>query len=108
LHLLIGRLLIANRVNKEVVEDIFQVTDHFNRGHDLIQQTAEQVRVATLNLEAGRRAHQSTAFAAATQYFKQGIAILPKQAWQNHYALIFALTSERGVCECLVGHFEKS
>ncbi|MEG4235167.1 AAA family ATPase [Microcoleus sp. Pol11C3] len=108
-HLQIGRLLLANVSAEELPEKIFEIVDHLNLAWELITDESERVELARLNLEAGKKAKASTAYAAALeQYFTTGIEMLPGDAWQEHYDLTFSLYRERSECEYLCGNFEKA
>jgi len=108
-HLQIGRLLLANVSAEQLPEKIFEIVDHLNLAWELITDESERVELARLNLEAGRKAKASTAYAAALeQYFTTGIEMLPGDAWQEHYDLTFSLYRERSECEYLCGNFEKA
>ncbi|HIK12160.1 MAG TPA: AAA family ATPase [Oscillatoriaceae cyanobacterium M33_DOE_052] len=108
-HLQIGRLLLGKVSESELLERIFEIVDHLNLGWALISDESERVELGRLNLEAGRKAKASTAYAAALeQYFSRGIEILPAAAWQTHYDLTFSLYRERSECEYLCGNFEQA
>ncbi|MEG4250242.1 AAA family ATPase [Microcoleus sp. Pol10D4] len=108
-HLQIGRLLLANVSSEELPEKIFEIVDHLNLAWELITDEPERVELARLNLEAGKKAKASTAYAAALeQYFTTGIEMLPGDAWQEHYDLTFSLYRERSECEYLCGNFDKA
>jgi predicted ATPase/serine phosphatase RsbU (regulator of sigma subunit)/tRNA A-37 threonylcarbamoyl transferase component Bud32 len=108
-HLQIGRLLLANISAEALPEKIFEIVDHLNLAWELITDESERVELARLNLEAGKKAKASTAYAAALeQYFTTGIEMLPENAWQDHYDLTFGLYRERSECEYLCGNFDKA
>ena len=108
-HLQIGRLLLANLSIEERSEKIFEIVDHLNIGRELITDEPELVKLAQLNLEAGKKAKESTAYAAAlAQYFTPGIEILPVDTWKKHYDLTFNLYRERSECEYLCRNFDKA
>ncbi|HEY9674519.1 MAG TPA: AAA family ATPase [Waterburya sp.] len=108
-HLQIGRLLLANLSTEERSEKIFEIVDHLNVGRELIIDEPELVKLAQLNLEAGKKAKESTAYAAAlAQYFTPGIEVLPVDTWKNHYDLTFNLYRERSECEYLCRNFDKA
>ncbi|MEG3923423.1 MULTISPECIES: AAA family ATPase [unclassified Microcoleus] len=108
-HRQIGRLLLASVSAEELPEKIFEIVDHLNLAWELITDESERVELARLNLEAGKKAKASTAYAAALeQYFTTGIEMLPGDAWEKHYDLTFSLYRERSECEYLCGNFEKA
>jgi predicted ATPase/signal transduction histidine kinase len=102
-HLKIGRLFVARTVTEEIEERIFEIANQLNRGVALITAPQERVRVAELNLIAGKRAKISTAYASALEYLVAGCALLAEDSWEQRYALTFALEFERAECEFLTG-----
>jgi PAS domain S-box-containing protein len=104
-HLRIGRLLLSRTAPQETEEKIFEVVNQLNRGSELIDSLEERERVAELNVIAGKRAKTSAAYASALRYFVAGRALLPKDSWEQRYALTFALEFQRAECEFLTGDF---
>ena len=90
-HLRIGRLFAARTPPEAIEENVFEIVSQLNRGAALITTPAEREKLAELNLLAGRRAKVATAFAMALAHFTAGEAMLPKDRWERHYALSFAL-----------------
>ena len=105
LHLRIGRLLLADADAGDSEEALFEVTDHLNRGADLIEDLQEQTRLSRLNLAAGRRARQSTAYGAAANYLAKSMKVMSPGTWETDYPLAFELANERALCEFLEGRF---
>jgi PAS domain S-box-containing protein len=102
-HLRIGRLLAARTAPEAVEENVFEIVSQLNRGAALIGAAEEREKLAELNLLAGRRAKVATAFAEALAHFSSGEAMLVDDRWERHYALSFALASQRAECEFLTG-----
>ena len=102
-HLRIGRLFTSRTPSREIEENIFEVVSQFNRGSELITLPDERERLAELNLIAGRRAKQSSAYAAALKFFALGRAQLAQDCWDRNYKLIFALELLRAECEFFTG-----
>jgi PAS domain S-box-containing protein len=102
-HLRIGRLLAARTPPEKREEMIFEIVGQLNRGADLIISAAEREQVAELNLIAGQRAKQSTAYTSALTYLAAGRALLPEDCWERCGALTFALELHRAECEFLTG-----
>ena len=107
-HLMIGRLLLDNLSSKERTERIFELADHLNQGRELITNRRERINVAKLNLEAGKKAKESTAYQAAKNYLKLGIKYLSKTSWKVEYELTLELHELRAEIEYLQGNFDKS
>lgn len=102
-HLRIGRLLAAETPPEKREERIFEVVSQFNRASHLITSDEERERVAALNLIAGRRAKNSSAYNSALKYFSTGAALLADGAWERRHELIFPLELGRAGCEFLTG-----
>jgi PAS domain S-box-containing protein len=102
-HLRIGRLFVAHTPPEKREEMIFEIVSQFNRGSALITSAAEREQVAELNLIAGKRAKQSTAYNAALTYIIAGAALLPDDCWESRRELTFALELHRAECEFLTG-----
>jgi predicted ATPase len=106
LHLRIGRLLARGMAPEKITEKIFDIANQLNQGLPLISDWVEKERVAELNLQAGRKAKASTAYASACRYLAAGMDVLAKAAWQNCYNLTLELYLERAECEILSSNLE--
>ncbi|WP_437320058.1 AAA family ATPase [Sorangium sp. So ce385] len=103
-HLRIGRLMRAQLSGESRDEDLFKVVSHCNIGAALIEDRAEQLDLARLNLAVGKRAKASMAHAAASEHFRTGLSLLGPRGWEEDYALCFALHRERAESEWLSGN----
>jgi PAS domain S-box-containing protein len=106
-HLAMGRLLLAKMTAEKLAEDLFDVVNHFNRGATLLAEDEEKLRVAAINLRAGRKAKASAAYASARAYFSIGAALLDENDWVSHHELMFGLSLEWARAELLIGNPEK-
>ncbi len=93
-HLALGRLMshTEDAQHERLFERVFQL----NRARTLIDEPAERLQVAQLNLDAGLRAAASAANDAAAEYFSVGIDFLPDDAWEKHYDLCMGLHGGHG------------
>jgi signal transduction histidine kinase/CheY-like chemotaxis protein len=107
-HLSIGRLLLNNTSLETEPEKLFKILDHLNMARSLILEPQQLLELAQLNLMAGIKAKQATAYAASLQYLVIGMSCLSEQAWEDNYDLALALHKERAGLEFLNGHFEES
>lgn len=107
-HLQIGRLLLANTSEAGRAEKLFDIVNQLNLGRGLITDVKEKVELSKLNLEAGKKAKDATAYAAAKEYFITGIVSLPGSMWETHYQLAFELHKQLAEVEYLNGNFEQS
>ncbi|AFZ09940.1 adenylate/guanylate cyclase [Oscillatoria nigro-viridis PCC 7112] len=105
-HLKIGQLLLQSSSDIETEEKIFDIVGHLNQGIELIHQLIERSALAQLNLEAGRKARNSTAYAAANIYLQTGLDLLAPQCWQTQYELTLNLYVAAAEIAYLNGDFE--
>lgn len=90
-HLKIGQLLQQNCAEIEQEEKLFDIVGHLNRGIELITQPSEREALAKLNLAAGCKARNSTAYTAARVYLQVGVELLAANCWQSKYELTLKL-----------------
>ncbi|MDF5706298.1 MAG: AAA family ATPase [Nostoc sp. S4] len=107
-HLQIGQLLIQNIPSAKQEEHIFEIVNHLNMGLQLLAQPNEQQQVAQLNLQAGRKAKNSTAYATASEYLAIAMQLLADDSWIEQYELTYAIYKERSTVEYLNGNFAQS
>ncbi|HAX79693.1 MAG TPA: serine/threonine protein kinase, partial [Cyanobacteria bacterium UBA11372] len=106
-HLKIGQQLLNNTPEAEREEKIFAIVNQLNIGVELIALQTERDELARLNLIAGRKARNSTAYAAAVGYFTMGISILAADCWQTNYQLTLNLYEEAAEAAYLALDFER-
>ena len=100
-HLRIGMLLATHTPPAKREEAIFEIVNQLNRGTHLIASIEEREWVADLNLIAGRRAKNSTAYDAALKYLRAGSALLTEETWKRNYELVFSIEYLMAECELL-------
>ncbi|MEG3927167.1 AAA family ATPase [Microcoleus sp. D3_18a_C4] len=105
-HLKIGQLLLQSSSEIETEEKLFDIVGHLNPGIELINQLSERSALAQLNLEAGRKARNSTAYAAANIYLQKGIELLTVNCWQTQYELTLNLYVAAAEIAYLNGDFD--
>ena len=105
-HLKIGQLLLENCSDRETEEKLFDIVGHLNQGIELIEQLSEREALAQLNLEAGRKARNSTAYASAKNYLQIGMDLLTANCWQNQYELTLNLYVAAAEIAYLNGDFD--
>ena len=107
-HLRIGRVLLASMTADGLAEHLFDVANQLNRGAPLLIDHDEKVRVAAIDLKAGRKAKASAAYASARAYFSAGMGLLEERDWSSQYEVAFSLWLECAECEFLTGHFDEA
>ncbi|MEH2056588.1 MAG: AAA family ATPase [Nostoc sp.] len=104
-HLKIGQLLLQNTSEIELEEKLFDIAPHLNLGIELISQASDRQALAQLNLQAGVKARNSTAYAAARVYLQTGIKLLEANCWQSQYDLTLNLYVAMAEASYLNGDF---
>lgn len=105
LHGKIGSFLLErNRLSEGT--HLFETVHHLNQALQWIDQPEQKLQLVELNLQAGLRAKQSTAYEASLQYMLQATALLEERSWEEHYSLTFHVFRERTELEYLCSHFE--
>ncbi len=90
-HLKIGQLLQQNLPEIEKDEKLFDTVGHLNLAIELMTQPREREALARLNLAAGQKARNSTAYAAARSFLQTGLELLAVDCWQIQYELTLNL-----------------
>ncbi len=107
-HLKIGRLLLQNTPSEEIEVNIFDIVNQLNIGVELLTESQQRHKLAQLNLLAGNKAKQSTAYEPALNYFNTGINILASDSWKTDYELTLSFDLERIECNYLTANFEQA
>ncbi|MDM8541373.1 AAA family ATPase [Desulfococcaceae bacterium HSG9] len=106
-HLQIGRLWLKSASAAKLEDKIFDIAGHFNHSVDLIDNQAERLRIAQLNLIAGQRAKMATAYPAAVCFLQIGRDCLPEKSWETEYDLTLRLFNEAAEAAYLSGDIEQ-
>jgi predicted ATPase/signal transduction histidine kinase len=101
LHREVGLALLAQRGGQELGDGVFEVIRHLE-GAALVLAPEERIRLAELELEAGRRSRSAMAHRSAARHFTAGQQQLPSDAWGSHRGLAWALALERAHVESLL------
>lgn len=107
-HLRIGRLLLTRLSATDVEEKVFEIVNHLNQGRAFITSQPERLRLAELNLMAGKRAKANTAYNSAIRILEAGVALIDQEAWQSNHDLCFSLSFELAECNWMCGNFDDS
>ncbi len=108
LHHRIGRHLLDVTPAGERGERIFEIVSQLDAGLDLVAPGPERTELAALNLDAGRRARQASAFDAAAGYLATGLDCLPADPWTDHEELALALHREHALASLMTGDADRA
>ncbi len=107
-HLQIGQLLLADITLDKLEEKIFTLVDHLNKGKSLLESKEEKTELAKLNLKAGKKAKEATAYTASREYLLSATEAFSERIWEDNYDLAVELYRELGQVEYLNGNFQES
>ncbi len=91
MHLRIGRLLLEREDIEKNEKYLFDITNHLNSGINLIENDHEKLSLCKLNLKAGIKAKEASAFNVSLSYLESGINLLPKNPWEKEYKTTLGL-----------------
>ncbi len=108
LHLKIGRLLLNNYKKEKREEDVFSIIEHLNGSRALISDAAEKLELAGLNLTAGEKAIQNTAYRAAIETLTIARGLLPADGWESLYSLALPVHEKLFIALSLAGNHSEA
>ncbi len=106
-HLMIGLLLQQNCSETEIEANLFDIVGNLNRAIELITHSPNRESLAQLNLRAGKKARNSTAYTAANIYLQTGIELLSPNCWETQYQLSLDLHIAAAEAAYLSGNLEQ-
>jgi PAS domain S-box-containing protein len=107
-HLTVGRLLQSTSERDQGDERLFDIVHHLNLGRALIDDPAERLTLARLDLSAGQKAKSATAHEAALGYYTAGLDMVSDELWRQDYELAFALHLDAAESQYLCGNYAVS
>ncbi len=107
IHLSIGRLLLANTIEPDLESRVFDIVQHYNLAQTLITDEAEKLQVVALNMQAADLAYGAAAFNSAQAYLETALALMPDEAWINHYDQMLKIHSQLAQILALTGDFDQ-
>ncbi|UCC52677.1 MAG: hypothetical protein JSV68_01655, partial [Anaerolineaceae bacterium] len=106
-HLEIGRLLLAATPEENLKEEIFKIVSHLNAGRALIASGSKRLDLAKLNLMAGQKAIDTSAFADGKKYVEIGLGLLGSDSWQEQYELTLSLHNKNAELATLTKQYDQ-
>lgn len=107
-HLKIGQLLLKQTSPELLSENILDIVNQLNFGIKLLTKNSEKYELVKLNLMAGKKAKNTTAYETAVKYLNIGLDLLIVNSWQSNYELTFKIYLETAETEFLNSNFEQS
>jgi predicted ATPase/DNA-binding CsgD family transcriptional regulator len=107
-HLKFGRSMLRSLHSDNAMDQLFEVVHHLNEGREYITDPMEVEQLARLNLQAGRKAKASAAYAQALELLKQGARLIETEGWSRQDALYFHLLLESTECHYFCGYMDQA
>jgi predicted ATPase/class 3 adenylate cyclase len=105
-HLSVGRLTHRHASPQERDQRLIDIVGHLNEGRRLIDDPVERKELVRLNLAAGIRSQQASAYETALSYLCIGLELLPADSWATEYDLTMSLATEYQQCAYLTKHYD--
>jgi predicted ATPase/signal transduction histidine kinase len=106
-HLKIGQLLQQYASEIVIEERLFDIVEHLNVAQSLITDPIDRQKLVELNFHAGKKARNSTAYAAANTYLQTAIELLAINCWETQYQLTLDLHVATAEAAYLAGNLAK-
>lgn len=109
-HLKIGHFMLSCFQLEAIAMDdlLFEMVHHLNRGSELITEPSEIELLASLNLQAGKRAKASAAYEQALELLEIGVQLIGSKGWSTHFDLYSNLLLESSECQYFCGYFDQA
>ncbi len=108
MHVKIGRFLLARAGGKPADRELFEITDHLNRGRKLIDTPEEILALARLNLSAALKARNGSAPEVAVRYVDCALDLLGESSFESHFELAWPAHMLKAECSFLVGNLDEA
>ncbi|MFN3581290.1 MAG: diguanylate cyclase domain-containing protein [Pseudomonas sp.] len=107
-HLSIGRLMLQHSSSQIADEQLIDIVNHLNQGRSLISSATERQQLAELNLRAGCRAREASAYQQALDYLLVAESMLPDAPWYQLPSLMASLAAEMQLNLYLTGRTQEA
>ncbi|MDH4129846.1 MAG: AAA family ATPase, partial [Spirochaetota bacterium] len=109
IHLMLGLKLLKMYEDCESDYYLFNTVNNLNIVAKYISHSdVPLLKLAKLNLMAGKKAKEFIAFDSALNYFSMGISFLAEHSWDTDYDLTLEIYLEKAESEFLNIHYEKA
>jgi len=105
-HLKTGRLLLKSWSGEMLDNQIFDIVNQLNYGINIITTPEEKRELSKLNLQAGKKAKQSSAYLPAYNYLVIAKRLLQINSWEGDYKFTLEIYNELTELSFLTGTFE--
>ncbi len=105
INLKAGQFKLKNYTTSEIEEEIFMIANHLNLGSQFITEKEDIQSLVDVNMRAGKKAMDSTAYDSAIDYFNKGKKFLN---FTDHYRQLYDFYLQGAACEYQTGHYDEA
>ncbi len=106
-HLEIGQLLNASLSNEFQEKHLFDITNHYNLAHEILDESAQKTAIQ-LNQQAAQKAKASASFDGMLNYISEAQKLLPENSWEIDYKTTLSVYKLLAEAEFFNTNFENS
>lgn len=92
----------------EKCPNLFTIVSHYNLAGVKSLDPQRAYFLSDLNYHAGNKAYNSLAIAAANDYYRQSLKLLPKSCWQDQYRRTYRIYQRAAKTELMCGNYSQS
>jgi len=100
-----GQFKLKNYTPSEIEEEIFFIANHLNMGSQFIKEKEDIESLVEINLRAGKKAMDSTAYDSAIAYFSKGKQFLN---FKDHYRQLYDFCLLEASCKYQTGQYDEA
>lgn len=100
-----GVFKIKNYSAAEIDDEIFLIANHLNKGKQFISEKEDIRYLIDINLRAGKKAMDATAYNSAIEYFNNGKSFLN---YDEHYEQLYDYSLQTAACKYQTGQYRES
>jgi predicted ATPase/class 3 adenylate cyclase len=100
-----GKFKFKNYTPSQVEEEIFVIANHLNLGSRFIKEKEDIDGLVDVNMRAGKKAMDSTAYDSAIEYFKKGKEFLN---FNGHYRQLYEFYLQGAACKYQTGKYHEA
>ncbi len=100
-----GQFKLKNYTPAEIDEEVFFIANHFNKGRQFVREKEDMDRLVDINLRAGKKAKDATAYDSAINYLHLGRQSLN---FDDNYRQLYDFYLLGAACKYQTGQYEEA
>ncbi|MGN6248446.1 MAG: adenylate/guanylate cyclase domain-containing protein [Ginsengibacter sp.] len=100
-----GQFKLKHYTPSEIEEEIFLIANHLNMGSRFTREKEDIQNLVDINLRAGKKAMDATAYHSAIEYFNKGKEFLN---FNDDYKVLYDFCLQRAACKYQTGQYDEA